>query len=233
MSTPKGTEIVVICTLSAKEALIELAPEFEHESGYTVNATYGPGPELIKRIREGAYGDIFVGPENFSSALMEEGRLQAGSRTAFARSSSAVAVKAGAPKPDLSSAESFRDALLAARAVSYSAGASGIYFVKALEDLGIADAVAAKLVKPKGGELVGDVLVRGDADIGVQQVSELLPVKGIDIVGPLPDALQKVIEYGATVFAQSKEREGGRAFVEFLRSEPARKVLRHCGLDPA
>ena len=114
--------------------------------------------------------------------------------------------------------------LLAARAVSYSKGASGIHFVKALEKLGIADAVAAKLVPPAPGELVGAVVAKGAADIGAQQFSELLPVSGIDILGPLPPELQQTIVYGATAFPQSKEHEAAQDFVKFLRSEPARKV---------
>src|SRR5581483_8072604 len=118
--------------------------------------------------------------------LIEEGRLDGRTRKAFAHSSAVVAVKAGARKPDISSAEKLKQALLAAKGVCYSRGASGIHFVQACERLGIADAVAAKLVKPRPGEMVGPVLVRGEAEIGVQQPAELLPVPGVEIVGPLP-----------------------------------------------
>ena len=226
-------QIAVICTMSCKEALIELVPEFEHESGYRVEATYGSGPELAKRISGGMRADIFVGPEEFSGPLIEEGRLVGTSRTAFAHSGAALAIKAGAPKPDISSPEKLKEVLLAAKGISYSRGASGIHFLQACERLGIADAVAAKLVKPRPGEMVGPVLVRGEADIGVQQPAELLPVKGIEIIGPLPGELRQTIVYGATLFTGSTQHEGTRAFIDFLKSATAHKVLRHSGLDPA
>ena len=225
-------KLVVICTMSCKEALIELVPVFEREHAYAVDITYGPGPELSKKISGGVRADIFVGPEEFSGPLIEEGRLIGESRTAFAHSSAVLAVKAGATRPDISSAQKLKEALLAAKAVCYSRGASGIHFVQACERLGIADVVAAKLVKPRPGEMVGPVLVRGEADIGVQQPAELLPVPGIEIIGPLPADLRQTIVYGTTVLTDSTQREGNQAFVEFMRSPAAREVLHETGLDP-
>jgi molybdate transport system substrate-binding protein len=236
MTSGTGTaakgELVVICTMSCKEALLELLPEFEHESGYRVEATYGAGPELAKRISGGLNADVFVGPEEFSGPLIEEGRLAGHSRTAFAHSGAALAIKAGAPRPDISTPEKLKHALLAAKGISYSRGASGIHFVKACEQLGIADEVAAKLVKPRPGEMIGPVLVRGEADIGVQQPAELLPVAGIEIIGALPPELRQTISYGATMFAESARQEAGKALVAFLKSDTARAGLRTAGLDP-
>ncbi len=225
-------KLVVICTMSCKEALIELVPVFEREKAYAIDITYGSGPELAKKISGGLQADIFVGPEEFSGPLIEEGRLNGSSRTAFAHSGAVLAVKAGAAKPDISSPQKLKEALLAAKAVCYSRGASGIHFEQACERLGILDVVAAKLVKPRPGEMVGPVLVRGDADLGVQQPAELLPVPGVEIIGPLPAELRQTIVYGATVFTGSTQRAGNQAFVDFMRSEAARKVLRHTGLDP-
>ena len=225
-------KLVIICTMSCKEALIELVPVFEREKGYAIDITYGSGPELAKKISGGLQADIFVGPEEFSGPLIDEGRLVGSSRTAFAHSSAALAVKAGTPKPDISSPQKLKEALLAAKAVCYSRGASGIHFLQACERLGIAGAVEAKLVKPRPGEMVGPVLVRGEADIGVQQPAELLPVAGIEIIGPLPQELRQTIVYGATVFTGSTQREGNQAFVDFMRSHAAREVLHHTGLDP-
>jgi len=229
----QGAEFVVFSTISAKEALIELVPEFEHASGHKVNIAYAGGSGLAEQIRKGTRGDLFIGPEEFSDPLLKEGKLQAGSRTAFARSTTGLAVRAGAAKPDISSPDKLKSVLLAARTVSYSTGASGMHFVKLIERLGIAEAVAAKKVAPKPGELVGAVVARGDAEIGAQQISELLPVKGIQILDPLPAELQQTIVYGATAFPGSTQPEAAKAFVNFLRSEPARKVLREKGLDPA
>ncbi|RPI47881.1 MAG: ABC transporter substrate-binding protein [Betaproteobacteria bacterium] len=231
-TTPAHGQLVVICTMSCKEALIELVPVFERERGVTVDITYGAGPDLAKRIRSGMRGDIFVGPEEFSGPLIDEGFLIGGSRTAFAHSGAVLAVKAGAAKPDLSTPQKLKEALLAAKAVCYSGGASGIHFVQACQRLGIEDIVAAKLVRPRPGEMVGPVLVRGEADIGVQQPAELLPVPGIEIIGPLPPELRQTIVYGATVFTGSTQSDGNQAFVDFMRSHAARDVLRETGLDP-
>jgi molybdate transport system substrate-binding protein len=222
----------VFSTISCKEALIELVPEFERASGHKINITYAGGSGLSNQIRSGTLGDLFIGPEEFSGPLIDEGRLLAGSRTAFARSTTGLAVRAGAPRPDISSPEKLKSALLAAGSVSYSAGASGMHFVKVLERLGIADAIAVRRVVPRPGELVGAVVARGAADIGVQQISELLPVSGIAILEPLPAELQQTIIYGATAFPQSTQRETTQVFVSFLRSEAAHAVLRRKGLDP-
>ena len=232
-SSAVSAEFAVISTISAKEALIELVPEFEHTSGHKVNIVYGSGSELSKQISAGRQADIFIGPEEFSGPLLQQGRLQADSRVAFARSTTGLAVRAGVPKPDISTPDKLKAVLLAAGKVSYSAGASGINFLNLIKKLGIEDAIVAKRVAPKPGELVGAVVARGDADIAVQQISELLPVPGIQILDPLPPALQQSIVYGASTFAQSTQREAGQAFVKFLRSPAAQAVLRDKGLDPA
>jgi molybdate transport system substrate-binding protein len=231
-TSAQSAEIIVFSTISAKEALIELVPEFESASGHKVNITYAGGSGLSKQILGGKLGDLFIGPEEFSGPLMKEGKLLAGSRIDFARSSTGLAVRAGVAKPDISSPEKLKSVLLAAAAVSYSEGASGMHFVKVIERLGIAEAMANKRVPPRAGELVGAVVARGDADIAVQQISELLPVQGIQILDPLPAEFQQTITYGATTFPQSTQREVAQAFVNFLRSDAARVVLRKKGLDP-
>ena len=231
--TAQAAELIVFSTISAKEALIELVPEFERASGHKVNITYAGGSDLSKRISGGLRGDLFIGPEEFSGPLINQGKLLIDSRIAFARSGTGLAVRAGAPRPDISSPEKLKHALLAAGSVSYSAGASGMHFVKVIRQLGIEDVIAAKRVTPRAGELVGAVVARGDADIAVQQISELLPVAGIQILDPLPLELQQTIVYGATVFPQSTQRDVALAFVNFLRADAARAVLRKKGLDPA
>jgi len=232
-TTARSAEIVVFSTISAKEALLELVPEFEHTSGHKVNISYAGGSGLSKQILGGTQGDLFIGPEEFTGPLITAGKLQAGSNTVFARSTTGLAVRADAPKPDISSAEKLKAALLAANAVTYTAGASGMHFVKVLERLGIADAIKAKLVAPRPGELAGAVVARGASDIAVQQISELLPVPGIQILDPLPAEFQQTIIYGVSAFAQSAQGAPAQAFVTFLRSEAARIVLRRKGLDPA
>lgn len=227
-----GAEIVVYSTTSMKEALIDLVPEFERESHHRVKMNYAGGSELSKRIQGGLSGDLYLGPDEFSEPLIKQGALQAGSRIALVISRTGLAVRAGAPKLDISTPDKLKAALLAAGKVSYSTGASGIHFVSVLKQLGIADAVAAKRVAAQPGELVGAVVARGAADIGVQQISELLPVQGIQILDPLPKEFQQPLVYGATAFTNSAQFTSARAFVNFLRTEHARVVLRKKGFEP-
>ena len=227
-----ATEIAVISTISAKEALIELVPLFRRHSAYELVMTYGSGPALADKVRDGLAGDLFIGPDEFNEPLLKEGKLVRGSRVPFALSHSAVAIRAGAPRPDISTPETFKDALLAAKSVSYSRGASGIQFVNGLERLAIAGAITAKLVRPQSGELVGAVVARGEAEIGIQQLSELLPVAGIEIVGPLPDGLQNRIVYATSIMSASRNPEAAHIFARFMRSAAARAILMKKGLEP-
>lgn len=227
-----GEEIVVLCTNAAREALHALVPLFERTSPHRIKLTVGGGPGMAAKIRQGAVADLFIGPREFSDPLLAEGHLAAGTRVDFARSSAGVAVRAGAPRPDIGSTQAFKRALVAAKSVAYSAGASGIHFETVLAALGIAEQVKAKKATPRPGELVGAVLERGDAEIGVQQMSELIPFKGIDILGPLPVELQKEILYGATRMATARTGDAAQAFVHFLRSAAARPIIEHSGMSP-
>jgi len=231
-SPMNAAEVIVLSTTSAREALAELVPMFQRTTGHTVIVTYSPGSGIGEKIRSGAAGDLLIAPAEFSDPLVKEGRLVGGSRVDFARSGSSVAVRAGAPKPDISSPESFKQALLAARTVSYSRGASGLQLVEVMARLGIADVVKQKSVFPEPGELVGAVVARGAAEIGIQQLSELLPVSGIDIVGPVPSELQKDIVYGTSALPDGKAPEAARIFAAFLRSPTAAPVLEKHGLRP-
>src|SRR3954469_14312588 len=137
----QATEIVVLGTTAAKEALIEIVPEFEHASGHKINITFGSGPIVLEKVRAGVAGDLFIGPDEFSDPLLKEGKLVAGSRVDFAHSGASIAVRAGAPRPDVSTPEAFKAALLKAKSVSYSSGASGLFLVRVLERLGIANEI--------------------------------------------------------------------------------------------
>src|SRR5262249_24088802 len=141
-----------------------------------------------------------------------------------------IAVKAGAAKPDISTPDHLKAALLAAKTVGYSQGASGRHFLTVIEKLGIADAVKAKAVIAQGRP-VGAAIASGEAEIGVQQVAELRPVPGTEVIGEMPAALQKLIPYSAGIVAKGKDQEGARPLVSFLRSEPALDVLKRKGMD--
>jgi len=228
----EAAEIVVVSTTAIKESLIDIVPLFERASGHKVNITFGSGPTVFERVKAGATGDLFLGPDEFSEPLLKEGKLVASSRVDFAHSGASVAVHAGAPKPDVSTAERFKAALLAAKTVSYSGGASGLFFARVLDRLGIAEEIKAKLVVPRG-EPVGAVVARGEAEIGIHQLSELLPISGIDIVGPLPAELQRKIVYSAFAFPASTQQEAAHMFVSFLRTGVAGAIIRRKGMEPA
>jgi molybdate transport system substrate-binding protein len=232
VTAAQAAEIVVLGTTAAKEALVEIVPLFERASGHKVNITFASGPRMVERIRTGATGDLFIGPDEYNEPLLKEGKLVAGSGVDFAHSLTGVAVRAGAPRPDISTPEKFKSALVAAKTVSFSGGASGIHVVNVLDRLGINDAIKAKHVAPQGDEPVAAVVARGAAEIGIHQISQLLPVPGIDIVGPFPGDLQKIIAYAATVLLGSTQREAGSAFVTFLRSPPAAAIIKKKGMDP-
>jgi molybdate transport system substrate-binding protein len=234
VGTAQAAEIVVICTTAPKEALIEIVPLYERASGHKVNISFGSGPVVLEKVRAGQTGDLFIGPDEFADPLAKEGKLLAGSRVEFAVSGASVAVRAGAPKPDVSTPDKFKAAVLAAKTVSYSAGASGLHIARMFERLGIAAEIKAKLVPPaQPGEPIGRVVARGDAEIGIQQLIELLPVAGIAILGPLPGDLQRNIPYGTSAMPGSKEREAAMSFVSFLRSGEAAAILKKKGMDPA
>ena len=226
-------EIIVYSTLACEHALHDIVPMFERASGRKVSITFEAGPDLMAKLRSGLAGDLVIGPSDFTDTLLKEGKLVAGSRVDFARSGSAIAVRKGAPKPEVGTPEKLKAALLAVKSVSYSRGVSGLHFAHVLERLGIADEINAKLVAPQGRELVGAVVARGDAEIGVQQLSELLPVEGIEILGPLPGELQRFMVYGASILPGAKEPAAAREFVDFLKSQSAVAIFRKNGMEPS
>ena len=151
---------------------------------------------LMDEIGKGASGDLTILTDEAIDDLIRQGKVAAGSRVDLARSAIGIAVRKGAPKPDIGTAEAFKRALLAAKAVCYSkTGISGIYFPTVMERLGIADEMKSKIVMPEPGVLVGTLVASGQAEIGVQQISELMPVPGIEVVGPLPAELQKMTSF--------------------------------------
>ena len=165
-------------------------------------------------------------------ALIKDGRVLAGSKLPLARSGIGMAVRAGAPKPDISSVDALKRTLLEAKSIAYSASVSGLYLSTELfQRLGIADQVAAKSRRVER-ERVGAVVARGEAEIGFQQVSELLPIQGIDYVGPLPPEVQRVSVFSAGVAAGAKHSDAARAFIRFLASPDAARAIAKSGLEP-
>jgi molybdate transport system substrate-binding protein len=222
--------IRILCTLGLRGLLDEITPALDGRGLYFV-ASYGATNVLIPKIGAGETADVAILTDAGIEGLIEHGTLAAGSRRDLARSAIGIAVKAGAPKPDIRTVDSFKQTLLAARSIAFSrSGASGIHFANLISQLGIADEVARKARIFDG--VVGTLAARGEVEIAVQQVSELKLVGGIDIVGPLPDALQKVTVFSAGVFATSARPAAAGLFIEALRTPDVAAVMRNQGLEP-
>ena len=223
----------MLCTNGVKSLMLDVVSAFERTSGTRVVITWGATNSLLKDLEGGAGGDLAILTAEAIDDLMSGGRVVAGSRVDLARSGIGVAVRKGAKRPDIASPEALKRALLAAKSVAHSkSGMSGIYFPTVLAHLGIADAMKAKIVIPDPGTPIGEVVAKGGAEIGIQQISELLPVAGIEIVGPLPAALQKITTFSAGVLTAAKEPDAAAALLKFVAAESPR-LLNQNGLEPA
>jgi molybdate transport system substrate-binding protein len=232
-SSAQAAEINVIASTAMREVLEELGPMFERASGNKVTVTFLSGAVLPVKLKEGAQADLVVTTPETVDDLVKAGKVVAGTGLNFVRSSAGVAVRAGAKKPDVSTPEALKAALLAAKTVGYSQGPSGVHFNTVIAHLGIADQVKAKGVVPPLGSRVGTLIAEGKAEIGVQQITELLLIPGIDFIGPLPKELQANIVYATATPTTAKEQTGAAALVKFLKSEVAVPAIKKLGLDPA
>ncbi len=221
----------LLCTNGVKSVMLDILPEFQRMNATTVAVTWGAAAALMKEIEAGAACDLAILTAEAIDDLIKRGRV-VGGRTDLARSGIGLAVRAGANKPDISTPEALKRALLAARSVGHSkSGMSGLHFPTVLARLGIAEAMRGRIVIPDPPEPIGNVVARGDAEIGVQQISELLPVAGIEILGPLPPELQRVTTFSAAVMASTAEPEVAKALVTFF-AERSRPLLAQKGLQP-
>jgi molybdate transport system substrate-binding protein len=234
-----GVDLKVLSTTAMKTVFEELSPIFDRSTGNRLDVTLGPSLVLEKRLGDGEMADVAIVGAAGVADLIGTGKLVAGSERGIANSSLGVAVSRGAPRPDLSSAESFKRAMLATKAVALSkpvgGGQSGVHMAKVFADLGISEAMAPKSVYGAGGArgLAGLAVLRGDAEIGIQQIAELLAVPEIDFVGPLPAELQCVTPFTAAIPSNAANPEAGRVLIDFLTTTEARRVIKSKGLEPA
>jgi len=232
-----AAEVRVMISGGLTAAFNALVPEFERTTGNKVSTAYGPSMgttvnAIPVRLERGEPTDVLIMVGYALGDLVKKGKVVADSRVDLVKSLIGVAVKAGAPKPDISSADALKRALLAAKSIAYSDSASGVYVsTEMFAKLGITEEMKDKARKIPATP-VGEIVAHGDAEIGFQQFSELMPVQGIDIVGPLPSELQKVTVFSAGIAAVSKEPEAGKALIKFLTSPAARAEIIRSGMEP-
>ena len=230
-------EIRVMTSGACTAAYVELMPRLElltKKKLVTAATSIGTGENSIpNRLRRGESVDVVIVADAVLLGFIKEGLIMAESYTRVARSAIGMAVRAGAPKPDISTVDALKRTLLQAKSIAYSASVSGEYLTKELyQRLGIADQVMNKSRLIGGGERVGAVIARGDAEIGFQQMSELLPVPGIDHVTPLPPDVQKVSVFSAGVAVSTRDSDAAHAVVRFLASPEAAGAITNSGLEP-
>jgi molybdate transport system substrate-binding protein len=233
----KAAEVKVFSTIGVQAALEELAPKFEQATGNKPNITWATAAILVKRVQAGETADLMVLTKQSLDALTKDNKATAGADAVFASSGMAVVVKKGAPKPDISTPDAFKQALINAKTIAYSdpaaGGASGVYFAKLLERMGIADQMKAKTRHPPPSGNSANLVVAGEADLAIQQEPEVMSVAGIDMVGPLPADLNNITAYAAGIGAGSQQADAATALIRFLHSPEAQAVFKAKGLKPA
>jgi molybdate transport system substrate-binding protein len=236
-SAARAAEIRVLTSGAFAAALSELAPAFERATGSKIitieGASIGSGPDTIpNRLQRGEDVDVLIMSAASVDQFIKTGKVIPGSRVDLGQSGIGMAVRAGAPKPDIRTVEGLKRALLDAKSIAYSSSISGVYLSTELfQKLGIAEQVLAKSRKIEG-ERVGAVVARGEAEIGFQQTSELIPVAGIDYVGPLPAEVQRTTIFAAGIVATSTRPDDARALIKFLAGPAALEAVKRSGLEP-
>jgi molybdate transport system substrate-binding protein len=235
----EAADLKVLSAFGMQLVLDDLGPKFERASGHKLAISFATGGATVKPVQGGEAADVVITLRQGIDTLVKDGKAPADNVTVLARSGIVVIVRKGAPKPDVSSPDTLKRALLAAKSLSYvdpaSGGASGIHFAKVLERLGIANEMRSKTVfpNPKTPAAVGVVVANGEAEIGVHIVQEVISVAGIEIVGPLPGDLQDTIIFAAAIMGGIESAEAAKALVLFLRTPEAAAVIKAKGMEPA
>jgi molybdate transport system substrate-binding protein len=231
--TSKPEALTVLTSNSIRGVLAVLGPDFERQTGYTLAISYDPAQVMLRRIAAGETGDVAILGTGAIDTLVAEGKIDAGTRRTLARCGVGLAVRTGAPKPDVSTVDALKKTLLETPSIIYtSEGASGIHFARVIEELGIADAVRAKAHRQTGG-LVAERLAAGEVELAVQQIPELLAVSGVELAGPLPEPLQTRSVSTAALFTGTRQRTAAQAFIDFLATSDAARIFRQKGHEPA
>ncbi len=228
----RAAEINVLCSNGLKAVVDELAPMFEQKTGHKLMLKFEPSTQIQKRIEAGEAFDLAVMTTPLIDQEIKAGRLAADSRAIIARSGLGLSVRAGSKKPDIKTVEAFKQALLNAKSITYAtAGASAAPFEALVDKLGIAPQVKPKYNLRPTASQVGEVVANGTVEIGVAPVSEILPVKGVDLVGPFPSELQSYVVMTAGISSKAKEKAAAKALVDFLMSPANAAIIKAKGME--
>ena len=233
LQSTKVDVITGISSMAMRHVLAELADSYKQQSGQPVTIVSVAGVDAARRVADGEPFDFVVLAADVIEQLAAGGHVDPRSRTDVARSAVAIAVAAGATRPDVSCESAIRDAVLRARSIGYSTGPSGAHLVRLLERWGIADAIAPRIVQASPGTPVGTLVARGDVELGFQQLSELMHVPGIEVIGPLPPEIQMTTVFSAAVCTASNCPAAANSFLSFLASSQADAAKRRHGMEPA
>jgi molybdate transport system substrate-binding protein len=232
-ASAEAAEIRLLSSNALKSSLEELAPQFERASEHKLIITFGAAAELKAAIEKGTPVDVALLTSAAIDDLVKAGKLVAAGRADIARSGLGVAARKGAPKPDISTSEAFKRAMLDAKSIAYvGVGASGPGIRAAFDRLGIADQVKSKIKQLPASNPAANAVANGEAELGITQISEILPYAGAELLGPLPPELQFTTDFPAAIAASAKEAEAGKALIAFLRTPAAAAVLKAKGLTP-
>lgn len=227
-----AAQIKVLSTQATEQSYRELVPQFEKASGHTVTTIFTGTLDADKRLAAGERYDLLIMSSPSIDEHMKDGKLVKASRVDLAKSGVAVAVRRGAKKPDISSADALKKTLLAAKSIGYSTGPSGNIVMALFQRLGVADQIKPKLKQTATGIFVGSIIASGEVEIGFQQVSELSQFPGIDYVGPLPAEIQQYTTFSSGIAVGSGEADAAKALVKFLTTPAAGAVFRKRGMEP-
>ena len=228
-----AAEVKLLASGATKEVVSEAIPAFESATGHKVVATWTGTAEIKKMIAAGEVFDVVIVGAPEIDAFTKEGKIAPGTRADLMKSGVGVAVRAGAPKPDISSADAVKKAILSAKSIAYSTGPSGVHVGRMLERMGIAADVKTKTTITKPGLRVGALIAKGDVELGLQQISELIHEEGITYLGPLPPEIQNTTVFSAGIHARGAQPQAAKALVESLKTPAVAAEIRKNGMDPA
>lgn len=234
--TAYAAELKVLCANGMRHVIEDIGPKFERATGHKLAIDFANLGTVVKRVRDGETADVVIIPRQGIDGFIKEGKVSIGNTVIVARSGIGVVVRKGAPKPDISTPEALKHTLLAAKSITYldpaGGGTSGVHFAKVLDSLGIANEMKPKTILHPNAGTAGILVANGEAEIGINLIQELMPLPGIDLVGPLPGDLQNTLVFAAAIMTGTKDAAASKALVDFLSAPDAAAVIKAKGMEP-